>query len=295
MNWLPHARPPSDAGEGASWTESSPSGKRLDPQTAEAIEETLRRSALARRRNQPLQLGSLALRPSVQFLRHWLLIVNIAAGVFITMPWLAPLLMRAGQERAARAIYFVYSTQCHQLPQRSFFLFGEKAMYSLAEIRSAWRDTIDPTLLRQLVGNSQMGWKVAWSDRMVSMYGSLFLAGLAFALVRKRLRPLPIWAFGLFLLPLAVDGASHFVSDLAGLGNGFRDTNAWLVALAGNRLPGWFYAGEGLGSFNSWMRLLTGTILGVGVVWLGYPRLEATARDTMVARALPEASPILRT
>lgn len=69
------------------------------------------------------------------------------------------------------------------------------------------------------------------------------------------------------------------VSDLAGIGNGFRDSNAWLVTLTGNALPAWFYAGDGLGSFNSWMRLLTGVLLGVGVVWFVYPHFEQFMRD----------------
>lgn len=281
---LPTARAAGEPGR-RSWASSGlragRGGKQLDLQAVEAVEETFRRSALARRRTSARRRASVGHRPSIGFLRYWLLIMNLAAGVFVTMPWLAPLLMQAGQGQAARAIYLVYGTQCHQLPQRSFFLFGEKLMYSLGEIRAAWRDTSDPSVLRQFIGNPQMGWKVAWSDRMVSMYTSLFFAGLAFALVRKRLRPLPIWAFGLFILPLAVDGATHLVSDLAGLGNGFRDTNAWLVALTGNQLPGWFYAGETLGSLNSRLRLVTGVLFGVGVVWLGYPRLEAISRHAL--------------
>src|SRR5260221_5569676 len=118
------------------------------------------------------------------------------------------------------------------------------------------------------MGNWQMGWKVAWSDRMVSMYTSILIAGLLFDLVRKRLRPLPIWAFGLLCLPMALDGGSHLISDLAGIGNGFRDSNAWLAALTGDLFPSWFYAGDTLGSFNSSMRLITGVLFGIGIVWL---------------------------
>lgn len=254
--------------------------EQLDPHTTEAIQETFRRSALAQQQDSVRRRASSSGRVSIGFLRHWLLIINLAAGVFVTLPWLAPLFMEAGQEKVARAIYVVYSTQCHQLPQRSFFLFGEKPMYSLGEIQAAWQDTNDPNVLRKFVGNPEMGWKVAWSDRMVSMYTSVFFAGLAFALVRKRLRPLPIWAFGLLILPLAVDGATHLVSDLAGFGNGFRDANSWLVGLAVNQLPDWFTTGEGLGSFNSWMRLLTGALFGVGAVGLGYPHFESIWRPS---------------
>ena len=213
------------------------------------------------------------------FLRHWLLILNLMLGVFVTLPWLAPVLMKTGNEGAARAIYWVYATQCHQLPQRSFFLFGPKLTYSLAEIRAAWQPTNNPFLLRQFVGNPQMGWKVAWSDRMVSMYASVFVAGLLYALVRRRLKPLSLWVFAAFVLPMAVDGGTHLVSDLAGIGNGFRDSNAWLAALTGNALPAWFYAGDAMGSFNSCMRLITGILFGIGMVWLAFPYIEKFAGE----------------
>ena len=64
------------------------------------------------------------------------------------------------------------------------------------------------------------------------------------------------------------------ISDLTGIGNSFRDSNAWLVALTWNMLPTWFYAGDALGSFNSWLRLITGALLGLGVVWFVYPYFE---------------------
>lgn len=207
--------------------------------------------------------------------RHWLPVLSLLWGIFVGLPWLAPVLMEAGWTGAGRAIYLIYATQCHQLPQRSYFLFGPRATYSLEEIQSAWQPTDNPLLLRQFIGNPQMGWKVAWSDRMVSMYTSIFLGGLLYGLVRKRIRPLSWWGFVLLVLPLGVDGSTHLLSDLAGIGQGFRDGNAWLAALTNHAFPTTFYAGDALSSFNSWMRLITGVLFGIGVVWLAYPHLEA--------------------
>jgi uncharacterized membrane protein len=211
--------------------------------------------------------------------RHWLLSLNILLVVFVVTPWLAPVFMQTGHPRAAGAIYVLYSTQCHQLPQRSFFLFGPQASYSLNEIQAAWRDTENPLILRQFIGNPELGWKVAWSDRMVGMYTSIFVLGLLYALVRG-LKPLSLWAFVALIIPMMIDGGTHMLSDLAGLGQGFRDSNAWLAALTGSALPAWFYAGDALGSFNSWMRLLTGTLFGLAIVWLAYPYLERYALET---------------
>jgi uncharacterized membrane protein len=171
------------------------------------------------------------------------MVLGIILGVYAGLPFLAPIFMKLGWETPARAIYFLYSFLCHQLPQRSYFLFGSKFTYSLAEIQSVWQNTNDIMTLRQFVGNPEMGWKVAWSDRMVSMFTSLWLFSLVWWQLRRWLKPLPWWGFILFMLPLAVDGTSHLISDLAGIGQGFRDSNTWLAALTGYTLSPGFYAG----------------------------------------------------
>jgi uncharacterized membrane protein len=211
--------------------------------------------------------------------RHWLLVASLMLGLYAGLPWLAPLFMKLGWPGAGNAIYLIYSTQCHQLPQRSFFMFGLKPMYSLADIQAAWTATDNPLLLRQFAGNPEMGWKVAWSDRMVSMYTGIFFFGLLYWPLRQRLKPISLWGFALLILPMAVDGGTHLISDIAGIGQGFRDSNAWLAASTNNVFPATFYAGDAFGSFNSWMRLITGGLFGLGVVWLAYPYVESAFAD----------------
>ena len=213
--------------------------------------------------------------------RHWLLIVNLLVGIWITLPWLAPVFMHWGWTSAGKAIYLAYFFQCHQLPERSFFLFGRQAMYSLNEIQAAWRQTTDPLILRQFIGNPEMGWKVAWSDRMVSMYTSILLAGLLYGPVRRQWRPLSFWMFTILLLPMAIDGGTHMVSDLAGIGQGFRDTNGWLQMLTNNAFSITFYQGDALGSFNSWMRLITGVLFGIALVGFAYPYINNSFADVV--------------
>jgi uncharacterized membrane protein len=216
-----------------------------------------------------------------QLSRHWLLLFNLLLLLFVGLPWLAPVFMQLGWAGPAKAIYLFYSTQCHQMPQRSFFLFGSQRMYSLSAIQAAWQTTDNPLILRQFVGNSSMGWKVAWSDRMVYMYTSLLIAGLVFWPFRRKVKPLPWWGCLLLLLPMALDGGSHLVSDMmAGVGGGFRFYNMWLAILTGNLFPATFYAGDTLGSFNSWMRILSGVCFGIGVVWFLYPRINYGFNDT---------------
>jgi len=206
--------------------------------------------------------------------RYWIIPLSIALGIYVGLPFLAPVFMHVGWGNASKVIYFIYSWLCHQLPERSYFLYGPKLTYSLAEVQNAWQNTVNPVILRQFIGNPEMGWKIAWSDRMVSMFTSLWLFGLLWWLVRRRLKPLPWWGLVLLLLPMALDGTSHFISDLAGIGQGFRTENLWLAELTRHIFQASFYSGDAWGSFNSLMRLLTGLLFGIGCVWYTYPYLD---------------------
>ena len=222
-----------------------------------------------------------------QIVPLWLAIAIGVLTIFNGLPFLAPVFMKLGWEGAGRIIYMIYSGLCHQMAQRSFFLFGSSGgiqMHNIADlpINLAGLSTGERILaLRRFIGNDALGWKVAWSDRMVYMYVTPLLLAIGYAFLRrfKRIKPLPLWAFFLLLLPMAIDGGSHWVSDLSGIGQGFRYTNAWLASLTGNAFPKWFYVGDAFGSFNSWMRLLSGVAFGLGVVGLAFPYMEVVTPD----------------
>ena len=78
---------------------------------------------------------------------------------------------------------------------------------------------------------------------------------------------------------MALDGVTRFISDLIEFGNGFRDNNAWLATLTNHAFPNTFYIGDAFGSFNLWMRLLTGILLGFTMVWFLFPHLQATMNE----------------
>jgi uncharacterized membrane protein len=183
--------------------------------------------------------------------------------------------MKAGFSDAAKAIYLFYSFQCHQLPQRSFFLFGPQLTYSLEQINIArGSENLNPMLLRQFIGNAQLGYKVAWSDRMVSLYTSFAAGAAIYAVLRRRVTPLPVLILIALLIPIGLDGVSHAVSDFWGIGYGFRDTNEWLRAMTGDVFSVSFYAGDAWGSFNSWMRLISGVLAGFGLASFLLPRFD---------------------
>ena len=208
--------------------------------------------------------------------RHWLALFNVFVGVCVVMPYLAPLFMRLGLTAIADRIYFLYVILGHQLPQRSIFLFGPKLMYSLPEI-TAFTQSLNPLVLKQFSGNTELGWKVAYSDRLMAWYGSFWMASLVYAVIRRRVKPLPFWGLILFSLPMFIDGTTHTISDVLvnnQFGTGFRDSNLWLAQLTNNALPAWFVAGDALGSFNSLMRWISGALFGVGLAWFLLPFAE---------------------
>lgn len=204
--------------------------------------------------------------------QHWLACLTVFTGIWVTLPWLAPILMHNGMPTGAWLIYLLYSPQCHQLPQRSFFLFGDQLMLPIEQIMAV-TGARDPLSLRWFIGTSDLGWKVAWSDRMVSLYTPLFIGAMLYGVTGRRWSRVG-WSWMLMLpyLPLLLDGGSHMLDDTLRIG--FRATNDWLVVLTGGVLSAHFYAGDAVGTFNWWMRLITGVVASCAFVRQVYPHLD---------------------
>lgn len=181
--------------------------------------------------------------------RHWLALANLALLTFIALPFMAPVLMQLGLPRAARVVYTIYMPTCHQLPDRSYFLFGDQVVYSLEELETAGV-LPDTSILqrRKYIGDETLGYKVAICERDLAIYGSMVVGGLIFAVLRKRrhIVPLPLKFYLLFLAPIAIDG----VSQLFGL-----------------RTSNWF------------LRTLTGALFGLATIWLAYPYVQESMDD----------------
>ena len=165
-------------------------------------------------------------------LRHWLLFANALVLLYSSLPWLSPLARAIGHERLGELLFLIYTPLCHQRPERSFYLFG---------------------------------YQVAYCHRCTAMYTSLLVAGLLFVPLRRRIKPSPLWVGGLLLLPMLLDGGTHLIDDLLGLG--LRD------------------GGDAIGTLNFWLRMITGLLFAVAILIAVYPRLERDLRnpDALVA------------
>jgi len=205
--------------------------------------------------------------------KNWFWAFIFLFGLWVWLPFLAPIFMHWGWLTPANLIYRIYAFACHQLPDRSYFLFGPQASYPLSTIQAAWMNTSNLSLLRKFIGNDALGWKIAWSDRMISLYNGIWIFSVFWYPLRKKVKSLPVWGLILFLIPMVLDGGTHFISDLAGHGQGFRHSNQWLVVLTNEAFLASFYRGDMLGSFNSMLRIITGLLAAFGVVWFAFPAI----------------------
>jgi uncharacterized membrane protein len=141
--------------------------------------------------------------------RHWLAYSNAGLVIFAVLPVLSPVLAALGANDAALLIFQVYSITCHQMPSRSFFLFGHQ---------------------------------MAYCERNTSIYGTMAIASLGYAVFRGRgVAPLSIPLYLILILPMAVDGFTQLF---------LLRESTWLL------------------------RALTGALFGVATAWFALPRLN---------------------
>jgi uncharacterized membrane protein len=185
----------------------------------------------------------------VAIARHWVAIFNTGWAIYLLLPIAAPILLGMGWFTPARVIYGLYSFTCHQLPDHSYFLLGPDPVPLIPELEAAGMPPeLDLLHRRQFIGNPALGYKVAICERDIAIYGAVFVAGLIYALLRRRVRQLPLWLYLLLLIPIAVDGLTQLV--------GLRE--------------------------STWeLRTLTGALFGAASVWFAYPYVDDAMQEVL--------------
>jgi uncharacterized membrane protein len=235
------------------------------PSTADVLAEVERRRAIARppRGERQRQVVVLADRFVYWLTKHWLAVLNTLAFLYVGLPFLAPVLMRVGAVGPAMVIHTMYRPLCHQLPQRSWFLFGPQISYTLPELADqAGASAVAGAFERAFIGNEALGYKVALCQRDTAIYGSILLIGLLYGLLRRRFKvpPLPWWAYlGFGILPMLLDGGYQFLS--------------YALALL------WPAGPIAAHETTPTLRLITGGLFGLATVWLAYPLIQETMEE----------------
>jgi uncharacterized membrane protein len=211
-------------------------------------------------------------RTSYWISKHYLAIFNLFLILYVGIPFLAPVFKKAGWTVPAEVVYKIYSPLCHQWAFRSFFLFGEQAYYPHIAAKipgiltfeqvSGISDLNDPGRVqaRLFEGSPTLGYKVAFCERDVAIWGAMALFGLVFAVTGRRL-PKMHWMVWILigLVPIGLDGFSQLFSQIPN-------------ALIQTYLP--------YRESTPFLRTLTGFLFGFSTAWLMFPLIEETMADT---------------
>ena len=213
------------------------------------------------------------------FSSHYMLVFSLIIFLYVGLPVLAPVLMKAGAQTPANIIYKMYSPLCHQFGFRSFFLFGEQPYYPLTETGIAGEGTNlldfetatgithlhNPSsqsrwAARNYIGNENIGYKMALCERDIAIYGGLLIFALLFWATGHRIPPLH-WAIWLFVGMgfIGLDGFSQIISQFE-------------FSIFAEILP--------YRESTPFLRTLTGFIFGFTTAWFGFPYIEESMRET---------------
>ena len=97
------------------------------------------------------------------------------------------------------------------------------------------------------------GHQLGMCARNFSIYASMFVGSLIFVLSKKRIPGIPWWLWILMILPIAIDGTTQMI--------GLRE--------------------------STWeLRVLTGTLFGLGNVWFALPLIQKTILESLPAQSL---------
>jgi uncharacterized membrane protein len=197
--------------------------------------------------------------------KHYLAFLNVFLALYVGMSFVAPVLMNAGYPQLAKPIYSFYGVVCHKLAFRSWFLFGEQPVYpreaanveGYATYGEATRLSEENLFeARGFNGNEAMGYKVAFCQRDVAIWGMMFVFGLLYAVTRRKIPALPWYLWILIgIAPIGLDGFSQLFSQMNLFSLPYRESTPIL-------------------------RTLTGSLFGFTTAWFGFPILEETFEDT---------------
>ncbi len=176
---------------------------------------------------------------------------------------LPALLMAQGKTDAASVLYKCFRIMCHQMPQRSFFLFGAQLYYpvdvpegsGMLSIREAAGFVPGLADGRDFYGTPEMGYKMAVCQRDTAIFSAMAVFCLIFSLVGKRLytpHPLLLLLFG--GVPIMLDGCTQ---------------------LLGHAFPRVFPARES----TPLLRIVTGALFGFCLCWYLFPLLERSLQE----------------
>jgi len=227
-------------------------------------------------RNKRSKVISKGDRFSIWFSSHYMFVFNLFVLIYVGLPILAPVLLQAGVEKPAVAIYRIYGGLCHQLSYRSWFLFGEQPIYprELAGVEgyltfheATGLDEHGLVDARNFLGTDYTGYKIALCQRDIAIYGAILFFGVMFVITGKKIKSLPFFVWIVVgIAPIGFDGVSQILGQMIS-----EPTFDFLDPILGflpNR------------ESTPFLRTLTGFLFGFSTAWFGYPLVEEAMRES---------------
>ncbi len=141
-------------------------------------------------------------------LEQWANAIAGILGFVVLLALSVPFLSYFGLDALSKPIFFTLHYICAQIPSHSFYIFGHQ---------------------------------VGLCERNLSIYSSMFIGSLIFALSKKRMPGIPWWLWVLMIIPIAWDGFTQMF--------GLREST-WVL------------------------RVITGSLFGFGNVWFALPLMQ---------------------
>jgi uncharacterized membrane protein len=174
------------------------------------------------------------------YTRHYMAVINTIVGLFVGIPFLAPIFMEIRLPKPAQVIYVIYAP-----------------LYPITYEVLMGTDVIDGLEARRYIGDEIHGYKVAICERDVAMYASFFIFGVIFSIWKRHIKQIKWWLWILVgVVPIAIDGASQI--------SGFGLQISWLPARESTPL----------------LRTITGVLFGVFTAWYLLPMIDESVRAT---------------
>ncbi len=180
--------------------------------------------------------------------------------LYAFLPFLSPILFSFDSEsKLAIGIQNIYSKFCHQRPQSSLFLFGNKDsqfFYTLEELKELEVVPKDSNVSSGFGywGNEEVGYKVAFCIRDIGIYTTLALAGfflVSFMNFKKKIKKFHWLLILSFMLPMAFDGLLQ----------------VFVMLFEPSWIPEWYL-------LSMTKKFLTGLLFGLGAALLIFPNLK---------------------
>jgi uncharacterized membrane protein len=159
-------------------------------------------------------------------------VYSVIAGLNIII-YLPAVAHHLGFTWLSKQIYNILGFLCHQMPHRSFFLFGESFMYSKDELLKVmnWSNMFTLNFQDRYTCGDSIGCKFGVCSRCTGIYTGMAAGSIGGWMIHKK--KMPLWGFGFLLIPMILDGGIQLIASIVTPRDPFYESNNTLRFITG--------------------------------------------------------------